>query len=107
MSEIGKTALALLIVMALGLLALALECGRESGRQWLILVGASVALLVLALAFGHAAHARDLLVFSIRHDGKVIWIDPDTFRLPRAQCRRYAKSYGDGVEARCFRKMPR
>jgi hypothetical protein len=48
------------------------------------------------------------LVFSVRYgDGQVWRNTADAITLPAGECQRYAKSYGDGVEARCSRKLPR
>lgn len=49
MNEPRKIAFVALIVMAIGLVALAVEWARDTGRQWLILIGISAVLLIAAL----------------------------------------------------------
>lgn len=59
MNEPRKIAIVFLAVGALGLLAVAWQWLRENGRHWLLLIGAAVVALVLALSV-HLGHARDL-----------------------------------------------
>jgi hypothetical protein len=59
MNEPRKIGVVLLVLLAFGLLSVAYEWLRDSGRTWLALVIAILALLVLVLGI-HFAQARDL-----------------------------------------------
>ncbi len=56
MTEPRKIALVLLIIIAIGVVALVVELLRDAGRFWLALTVASIAILIMALTiqFGHA-----------------------------------------------------
>lgn len=59
MSELRKTALLLIILMAFGIVALAYEWLSETvGRRWLTLIAVSTAVLILLA--GYAAFAHDM-----------------------------------------------
>jgi len=58
-NEPRKIAIVALVLIAVGLIALAWEWLRENGRQWLLLIAFAVIALVLALGM-HWGHARDL-----------------------------------------------
>lgn len=54
----------------------------------------------------HVARAIRYLVFASHYgDGKVWYNKADAMVASRAQCRRYAKDYGDGVSAGCYRPI--
>lgn len=59
MTEPRKIAIVALAVLAIGLLALAVEWLRERLNGWVVLIMASVVLLIMALTIHHAG-ARDL-----------------------------------------------
>jgi hypothetical protein len=45
-----------------------------------------------------------LLVFSIHYDHGKVWVT-DRVPVSRAECAKHAGDYGDGVRARCDRKV--
>jgi hypothetical protein len=45
------------------------------------------------------------LMFTVRYDGGVWHDKADAMPMSRADCAKYAGDYGDGVRARCYRKV--
>lgn len=76
---------------------------------WAIGIAFAVLLALLTMHFAHAREpgGRRYLVFAVQYNGKVWRNTADAIALSASECQRYAKSYGDGVTARCYRRLPR
>lgn len=101
MNQPSKFAVTLLIVLAIGLIALAVEWVRERVSGWLILIGFAVFALVAVLGI-HFAHARDLGQWQAGDPAIREWfqslMQPD---VPSASCCGEADAYwADEVHVR-------